>query len=139
MRRVGRILLLCILIVSLPVQGVVGVLAWPCTMNHSSRANPEAMEMDGCDEPEMSVAALPPDTLNAVGHVASHSGGPCEKCSHTKHSSCRACSACTAGAAAPPPVAAVASLAARVTGFPTPRTSSFTGWIPARIERPPRP
>jgi hypothetical protein len=130
--------MLWILIVSLPVQGIAAAITSPCTMAHTSSASPDATVMDDCDEHEMT---MPMAKSKAQAHAsadATDQDTPCDSGSHQKHSSCRACSACYVGASAPPPFA--------IAGFPAEHfstdyvspVSSFTGWIPSRIERPPR-
>jgi len=140
MRSIVRIVMLWILIVSLPVQGIAAAITLPCTMAHtsSSSVSPDATVVDDCDEHEMT---MPMAQSKAAAHASTgtaHQDTPCDNGSHQKHSSCRACSAGYVGASAPPPFAVAAFPAEQfATDYVSP-ISSFTGWIPSRIERPPR-
>ncbi|MEX5747647.1 hypothetical protein [Massilia sp. X63] len=57
--------------------------------------------------------------------------------SHAK-SGCSTCASCSIGAYAPPPVMAVTAVEEAVSTALQFSSSSFTGHVPARIERPPR-
>ena len=126
--------MLWLLIVSLPVQGIAAAITLPCTIAHSSIAGTGAESMDDCDESEMMMSKAP----DHAGADVAQQHKPCDQGSHGAHSSCRACCACSVGASAPPPFTVAG---APVQNFPNGHispTSSFTGWIPSRIERPPR-
>jgi len=138
MRPFVRILMLWILIVSLPVQGIAAAITSPCTMVHSSSTSPDVTVMDDCDEHEMTMPMAESKAKANASADAAHQDTPCDNGSHQKHSSCRACSAGYVGASAPPPFAVAAFPAEQfATDYVSP-ISSFTGWIPSRIERPPR-
>jgi hypothetical protein len=138
MRSIVRIVMLWILIVSLPVQGIAAAITSRCTMVHTSSASPGATVMDDCDEHEMTMPMAQSEASAHASADAAHQDTPCDNGSHQKHSSCRACSAGYVGASAPPPFAVGAFPAEQfATDYVSP-ISSFTGWIPARIERPPR-
>jgi hypothetical protein len=138
MFRLARILMLWMLIVSLPVQGIAGAITLPCTMAHGDAAESTAAQEDQCDDPDMSMQAEHSTAAKSAAGVTSQADAPCEKCTHKQHSSCRACTGCGVGASAPPPFAAAGSPQAHFANVYINPTSSFTGWIPSRIERPPR-
>lgn len=115
MRRPFRILMLWLLLASLPLQGIAAAFASPCRMAH----RPAGAAMHA------RASAARPDPL-------------CGMDKHPAHKSCRGCCACHVASSAPPPFAAPGPVApgfARDRIVPAP---SSTGWIPSRIERPPR-
>jgi hypothetical protein len=132
--------MLWILIVSLPLQGIAAVMIFPCTMSmaHTRAANSHGADMDDCDDPDMMVEMAQPKAQQDAAADVSHQDMPCGKDLHQKPSSCRTCSACYVGASAPPPVYVAEPTAAHFTNNYIRPASSFTGWIPFRIERPPR-
>jgi len=138
MRRLTRILMLWMLIVSLPIQGIAGAITLPCTMVHTEAASATAAVEDECDDPEMSMPAAHSGAQDSAKEASSHGSPPCEKCTHNQHSSCRACANCGLGASAPPSFAGSRAPRADFANAYINPTSSFTGWIPSRIERPPR-
>lgn len=142
MRSRLRSFFLCLLIVSLPVQGIAGVARFACGMSH------HASVVSGA-EPGRTLAVAVADAGNHAGeheHVApfaqsaSSSDGDCESTSTDAHerSSCGTCAGCSIGACAPPPVALLSAMEEPAKGLQQFSPSSFTGHIPARIERPPR-
>jgi hypothetical protein len=62
----------------------------------------------------------------------------CEETGEHGRSGCGTCSSCSIGAYAPPPVLTISAVEEAVIGSQQFISSSFTGHIPARIERPPR-
>lgn len=137
MRLLVRTLMLWILIVSLPLQGIAATIKFPCTMAHSSMASPGAESMDSCDDSDM-MAMPQPKATERASSVFVHQDVPCDQGEHQKHSSCRACAACCVGASAPPPFAFASFPVAHFANDYVAPASSFAGWIPSRIERPPR-
>lgn len=132
-----RIFMLWILIVSLPLRGIAAEIARPCMMAHAIASDSGGGAMDGCDDPEM----MPMDQLPTSTHAstaAAHQDAPCHENSLLKHSSCRVCCACHAGASAPPSLPVLGPGAGYAAEYYVYPISSFTGWVPARIERPPR-
>jgi hypothetical protein len=131
MRSLVRLVMLWILIVSLPVQGIAASVKSPCTMSHAAAVS-QVEVRDDCDEAGMAMA-----TAHA-SKVAAHQDMPCDQGAHQKHSTCPACSACSVGASAPPPFEiSVPPVEHFANDYISP-SSSITGWIPSRIERPPR-
>lgn len=126
------------MIVSLPMQGIAAAIKLPCAMmmTHAATADSQAADMDDCDDAEMAIDQ--PQTVEQAGAAMDHADAPCSMDSHQKHSSCRACSACYLGASAPPPLFLAGLPTAHYTNDYLSPASSFTGWIPSRIERPPR-
>jgi hypothetical protein len=138
MRPLVRILVLWILIASLPVQGIAAAIKFPCTMAHTSIASAGAEAMDDCDDPDMMMPSAQPTAQEHDSAVVAHQKMPCDQDGHQKHSSCPACSACSVGASAPPPVTAPNVLVEHFASDYLSPVYSFSGWIPSRIERPPR-
>ena len=132
MRLLIRTIMLCILIVSLPVQGVVAAIPMKCPMSHSSDAGPGTGSIDDSEAREMMTAQS-----QSRASVDDISGMPCHQGVDGKHS-CRTCSACSIGPSAPPPFAPVISQAEQCVGGEDSPIPSFKKWIASRIERPPR-
>lgn len=127
------------MIVSMPLQGIAAAIKSPCMMlAHFAAASSQSMNMDDCDDTDMMMGPGPSGAVETAGHAADHDDMPCYKDAHQKHASCRLCSACHTGAFAPPPFL-IGELTPTYLAdhyiFPA---LSFTGWIPSRIERPPR-
>lgn len=132
MRNLVRVVVLWILVVALPAQGIAAAVALPCAIAHGAAASPGAV--DDCDD----VTMMPAHAERLVGDHGAHRGVPCDQGGDRKHSSCRACAACCAGATAPPPFAFAGLQARHVAAYYMSSVPSFTGWVPSRIERPPR-
>ena len=137
-----RSFFLCLLIVSLPVQGIAGVARFACGMSHHASVVSNT-------EPDAPLAVAAEDAGNHAGdheHVAaaaqgaSSPDGDCASTSTDAHerSSCGTCAGCSIGACAPPPVALLTAVEEPANGLQQLSPSSFTGHVPARIERPPR-
>jgi hypothetical protein len=133
MRPFVHILMLWILIVTLPLQAVAAAINVTCTMAHESAPGATAAAFDDCGD---AGTAMPQATEQIRGDVRPHM--PCDQSGHHKHASCLACAGCCAGASAPPPFAFAGPYARHVAARYAHSPSSFTGWIPSRIERPPR-
>lgn len=129
-----RLIVLWILIVSLPIQGIAASVRLPCTMAHGSAASQSIGVRDNCDDQAMMSAKVSHNASTA----AAHNDIPCDQGSHQKHPSCSACSACCVGASAPPPLGMSFSPVEYFASDYISPNSSITGWIPSRIERPPR-
>ena len=130
--------MLWLLIVSLPVQGIAATIKLPCTMAHVSMASVGAESVDDCGGPGMMMSMAKPKAQEYASVSAAHQGMSCDQAGHQKHSSCRACAACCVGASAPPPFAFASLSVEHFANDTISPISSFTGWIPSRIERPPR-
>ena len=140
MRARLRSFFLCFLILSLPLQGIAGVAKFECGMAHhpltadtgASEAMPmEGMAAAGAHESGHEHANAPEQTVSS----------PDEDCDdHGAHAraGCGTCANCSIGAYAPPPVMAVTAVEEAVSTALQFSSSSFTGHVPARIERPPR-
>jgi hypothetical protein len=129
--------MLWVMIVSLPLQGMAAAIKLPCAMAHTPAVvSASAEPMDGCDDQEMAVPVVNPKALAHAGASPAQPNMPCDKDSH-QHS-CRTCPACQAAVVAPPPFVLPVLPVAHVAYDYIPPTSTFEGWIPSRIERPPR-
>jgi hypothetical protein len=82
------------------------------------------------------------DMSAAHGNTAAQdtvaAGDDCEETGDHGRSGCGTCTSCSIGAYAPPPVLTISAVEEAVIGRQQFISSSFTGHIPARIERPPR-
>jgi hypothetical protein len=137
MRSLVQIFMLWILIVSLPLRGIAAEIPLPCTMVHAS-ADSAARAMECCDHEGMMMGMGQPAAHAHADADPAHQDTPCHNDSSPTHSSCRVCCACHVGVAVPPAFAVLDPVVAHFTENPVSPISSFTGWIPSRIERPPR-
>ena len=137
MRSIVRLLLLCLLIVALPLRGIAAEIALPCTMAHTSAAS-SATERTGVSGHPGTVWSAHSGAQEHGDTPAVHPAKPSDKGVHSGHSSCRVCCVCHVGVSAPPPSATSGPLTAHFVKDRIFPISSFTGWIPPRIERPPR-
>jgi hypothetical protein len=137
MRRHVRIIVLWLLILVLPVQGIAAALRLSCDMAPHSNGQTTSEAADHChDDDSGGMIKAPGGTPDEASTGCEHDG--CQGSPHPTNSSCSACSASCLGAAAPPsiapvlPVFEVANNAYLLTSYP------FLGYIPSRLERPPR-
>ncbi len=139
MRARLRSFFLCLLIVSLPLQGIAGVARFECGMAHhplTAAGEPGGMQMDttaavDSHDGEHGHAAEPAQSVASPDQDCDDNG------SHAR-SGCGTCASCSIGAYAPPPVMTVTAVEEAVSTALQFSSSSFTGHVPARIERPPR-
>jgi hypothetical protein len=125
--------MLWILIVSLPAQGVAAAINITCPMAHVSAPGAGAAPLGDCNDAGMA----PPQARRFVnGHP--HRGMPCDQGGHHKYASCLACAGCCAGASAPPPFSFAGLYGQDIAERHAHAACAFTGWVPSRIERPPR-
>lgn len=139
MRPLFRAILLWMMIVSIPLQGIAATIKSPCMMMsaHTELASSQTMDMDACDDQAM-LATGSSASVETAGHAGDHEDMPCHKDANQKHASCRLCSACHAGAFAPPPFSIGGLAQTYLPDHYVSPARTFTGWIPSRIERPPR-
>lgn len=117
--------MLWILVVLLPVQGIAAAMGCACTMAHPA--------------PQAGQAGFAADWAQPDRRTpAAHQDMPCDQGKHQKHSSCRVCCAGFLGASAPPPFAVASVMIEPAASEHISPNSFFAGWIPTRIERPPR-
>jgi len=131
-------LLLSFLIVSLPVQGIAAGARFDCGAHQSSKLEQKQLPHRLVDSTTV------PDDVTAVDHtsertsVANSREEDCENTELCKPSRCSACTACCIPACAPPPGSGASMAQAGTDGVPQLSFSSFTEYISARLERPPR-
>ena len=140
MRKRLRLFFLCLLIVSLPVQSIAGMIRVECSMSH------HPLDVSGVQADDMltPMAVAMHEAEHATSHEhdapviqdASQSSEDCD--SGHQRSGCGTCAGCCIGACAPPPVVAVTAVEEAVSSVQRFTLSSLAGYIPARIERPPR-
>jgi hypothetical protein len=131
-----RSLFLCFLILSLPLQGVAGVAKFECGMEHHS-------PMADAGELDATMERMPVAGVHGNGHEHGDASvqdvsAPDDYCDSDARSGCGTCANCSIGASAPPPVMAVTAVEEAVSAALRLFSSSFTGHVSARIERPPR-
>jgi hypothetical protein len=139
MCHVGRILLLCIMIMALPLQGIARAMTSPCTMNQTSLSTPRAAKMDACNASEMTIRVSVFDTKESIVAADKDDAASCKKRSDLPCTSCQACADYSAGAFTPPArrslcIAGDADNESLFHPF-----SCFMAWLPSCIERPSRP
>lgn len=129
-----RHFVLWLLMAWLPVQGMAAAVMPPCAMAHRGMSSVSVNGSQPCDESAM---AMESKDNSQVGLQDSDVHDQSTQGSVHK-SSCSHCAGCTFGAFAPPSVAAFASTGAPSSVVLLPSSDPFTGFISARIERPPR-
>lgn len=141
MNRVFKTFLLWLMMAALPIQGMAAVIKASCGPRHHDM--PSAMmsvvehHHESATKPhqhdlaDMSAAADDESATN-VADVPQNS-----KSVH-KTSYCSACAACCVGAVAPPSILSLASPLTKGETVAIPPLVSFTGFIPASLERPPK-
>lgn len=152
MRKSLRLFFLCLLVVFLPMRSMAGVATAECDMDH-----PAAVNADGGHGATL-LHETAEDAVHEAEHGQAHEGrhddmlvhseappqaahacDDCEKTSSAHETAgCGTCAECCIGACAPPPAVAVTAMEETVGSLREFSLSSFTGHIPARIERPPR-
>jgi hypothetical protein len=111
----------------------------PADADHRAMLDPavaqitEAHGMDHGMEYDMS-----PAHGNTAAQDTVAAGDDCDEMGDHGRSGCGTCTSCGIGAYAPPPVLTISAVEEAVTGRQQFISSSFSGHIPARIERPPR-
>lgn len=144
MNRVLKTFLLWLLIAALPIQGMAAVVKASCGPQHHDMSSSMStngiahLHDDGVlahHESHDANAAIPDPHPDLEVHVAETSSDT----GHTyKTSYCSACAACCVGAAAPPTRVSLAPVLSTVEVAVNPPVLSYTGFIPAGLERPPR-
>lgn len=141
MNRVLKTFLLWLLIAALPIQGMAAVIKASCGPRHHDM--PSAMmsvvdhhhdsvaESHQHDTVDMNASADDESATNAAD--ASQSSKSVHKTSY-----CSACAACCVGAVAPPSILSLVSPLTKGEALAIPPLVSFTGFIPASLERPPK-
>lgn len=142
MLRVLKTLLLWLLIAALPIQGAAAVIKASCGPRHHSAsvefnvpehhhsADTTAHNHAFEDATALEKQAQVSDTVT-VSKTDQSAKLPL-------NSFCSACAACCAGAVAPPPTVSLAPTFVLVETAVRPSVESFTGFVPAGPERPPR-
>ncbi|MFC4932982.1 hypothetical protein [Massilia sp. GCM10023247] len=142
MRKPLRLFFMCLLIASLPMRSMAGVVTAECDMDHPvAPASVDHGAMSGH-------AMAEPGTHDAGHEAAGEHAAPaaqaelaCDECGAgggvPGAPACGTCAECCVGACAPPPPMAVTAVEEVISSLQHFSLSSFTGHIPARIERPP--
>lgn len=143
MNRVFKTFLLWLLIAAMPIQGVASVIKASCGPNHHA-ISPAVMSVatdhhhaDGQgahDHGYHGASMAQPD----VQKVDSGSDQVSDVQPFHKTSYCSACAACCFGATAPPASVSLTPVFSTIHTVVLPPVVSFTGFIPAGLERPPR-
>ena len=132
-----RLCVLCLLALALPMQSIAGVVLAGCGMAHPAQPG-TARQAD----PAPAVASNDAQAHLAKSKAAAQGSsaadeGVCEDGGHGR-SGCGGCSACCLGAYAPPPLLNTNAVEEAAHGVLHLSATSFSGHIPAPIERPPR-
>lgn len=140
MNRILKTFLLWLMMAALPVQGMAAVLKVSCSPRHHDLRSvmPKVVEHhhDSDTAPHQHELI---DNTDADGRKLAHSANDVQSSKHDHETSyCSACAACCVGAAAPSSTFSLASLLINGEAVASPRLVSFTGFIPASLERPPR-
>lgn len=137
MRRIHKTLLLWLLLVVLPIQGIAAAAMTSC----QARSHPERVAMQpashlhGGKSVHVHASAM---AMDEHDHAAHHHDGSQAKDKHDASTSCSACASCCIGAAPLPAGLAWTSVrnsSEPVLALPSPFKAGF---IPASLERPPR-
>lgn len=147
MNCVLKTFLLWLMIAALPLQGMAAVVKASCGPRHHAMP-PVAMAMmehhhaaagdahdhtsahqhtSAQDHTSAATSTLEPQALDDLVHAKS-----------PKSSHCSACAFCCTGSAAPPTTLSLMQAPVHVEAIDLPSAVSFTGFIPAGPERPPR-
>ncbi|WP_151638762.1 hypothetical protein [Noviherbaspirillum aerium] len=141
MNRVLKTFLLWLLIAALPIQGMAAVIKASCGPRHHDI--PSAMmsvvehHHDSAASPHQHDLA----DMNASADIenAATTADDSQNSKHVhKTSYCSACAACCVGAVAPPSFQSMTALLTKGETVVVPQLVSFTGFIPASLERPPK-
>jgi hypothetical protein len=141
MNRLLKTFLLWLLIAALPLQGVAAVVKASCGQRHhsafmaaghaSGHAHEDGAAHHGHGDMHETMSAADDEPPNVGNDSPSDSA-------KQVHTACSACAACCVGAVAPPSSVALTSTFDKVSTALTPPASSFTGFIPPGLERPPK-
>jgi hypothetical protein len=144
MTRVLKTFLLWLLMAALPIQGMAAAVKASCGPQHHDMSS---IATSGVEH-HHDVASLThhhesPDADTALPDAdVDVAETETERASDTKHvhktSYCSACAACCFGAAAPPTTVPLMPAFSSVEAAVNPPVISYTGFIPAGLERPPR-
>jgi len=139
MNRVFKTLLLWLLMAALPIQGMAAVVKASCGSRHHAMQNAAPVAAQVVEHHhDAGSASHAHHAFDTVSAGEPGDGSPDVK-PVQKTSYCSACATCCIGAAAPPPTVFLASIVTSVEAAIAPPVISFTGFIPAGLERPPRP
>jgi hypothetical protein len=126
MNRRIKSLLVWLLLFALPLQGMAAAVQASCTSHHAL----------------MQAGAMPAHASHLAGHVAHHhdsthsANASGDKLQDT--GSCSSCASCCVGAIAIASQFDIAPVAGPVSGVIAALPPLFAGFIPSRLERPPR-
>lgn len=140
MPRFLKTFLLWLLIAALPIQGAAAVIQASCGPRHHGMSV-VAIADDHHHGAGQAVHSHSADSMNIMDEKAEDvdKGATSKTVKLPVSSYCSACSACCAGAVAPPPSVSLTPTFLTVEAAVLPPVVSFTGFIPAGPERPPRP
>lgn len=145
MNRIFKTILLCVLMLSLPVQGIAAATQAACAARHSAKAEMSISGHGGVHgQPREKMYYHDGDVHSHQAALTDHGSADSmkdhERGSVNLHkvSGCSACASCCFGAAAPPPaVSWMPQLAGSHVAVSLVKLH-FAAFIPAGLERPPR-
>jgi hypothetical protein len=141
MVRILKTFLLWLLIAALPIQGMASVIKASCGPRHHNLPSTAAVveHAHNANAASYQHAAFDADAFMTVAIEVT--GGPESALGSEQPmtaSYCSACAACCTGAVAPPASLSIASTFITAEAAVLPPATSFTGFIPAGLERPPK-
>jgi hypothetical protein len=141
MNRVLKTFLLWLLMAALPLQGMAAVIKASCGPRHHDISS-SMLTVMGNHSHDESVGPHHHDEAGNIVVADDAEEASSSKSAESKQgphlSYCSACAACCFGAAAPPPSVFLTPVFSTVEAAVIPPVVSFTGFIPAGLERPPR-
>jgi hypothetical protein len=140
MNRVLKTFLLWLLMAALPLQGMAAVIKASCGPRHHDMSS--VLTVKGHHSHDEAAGPHHHDDAGNVVIADDAQKASAKKSPEAKQgphlSYCSACAACCFGAAAPPPSVSLTPVFSTVESAVIPPVVSFTGFIPAGLERPPR-
>jgi len=131
-----RLCVLCLLALALPMQSIAGAARAGCGMAHPAKPG-TVRQADPAPAAENDAHAHHAKSKALATRSGAPEDGECEDGDHGR-SGCGSCGACCLGAYAPPPLLNTNAIEEAAQGVLHLSSSSFSGHIPAPIERPPR-
>ena len=141
MNRVLKTFLLWLLIAALPIQGMAAVIKASCGPRHHDMPSVTMSVVEHHHHSNFTPHQHDMADMNVAADVES-AANTTDDFQNPKHvhktSYCSACAACCVGAVAPPSILSLASPRTKGETVAIPPLVSFTGFIPASLERPPK-
>jgi hypothetical protein len=141
MNRFLKTFLLWLLIAALPIQGIAAVVKASCGPQHHNMASAMMNVVEHHHDSNAASHQHDIADMNSAADIET-AANVADDSPNSKHvyktSYCSACAACCVGAAAPPPSTSLTPTFNKVEVAVASPVVSFTGFIPASLERPPK-